>query len=514
MSQIITRVAVSLMLVLLWGAAAAADDKDNIGYTQLQTELGANTPTGAGVVVSQVEAGSKSGGVDYYLPFLPGSIDPEFTGKTIHETLTPAGVSGHATTVGTYFYGNISSIAPGINSIYGYDADNWLGSGFLNTGGGEPLISSARVANHSWIGEYILSGNGLIDIPANIQALSRLDWVINRDEYIQVVAMNNGSGNASIPLLGSSFNAIAVGLSNGDSQNGSYPLVTTPSTPYALSGRTRPDLVVPEGATSWGTPMVSAAAALLVEVGHTGGTTLSTDPAVKSTTNRNGDTIYNAERSEVVKAALMAGASRTTSQLTLGYAVNTTNGLNSIYGAGQLNIYNSYHIIAAGEQNSFQDAPGTHGNIGSTGFDYDPYFGGLAPASGQAASNRTASYYFKPLAGGVITASLVWNLDVASDLNSATLYNLGLYLYDVTTGQLVGSATSAADNTENLWLSLNAGQDYLLQVLALTGDNFLWDYGLAWDISTAVAPVPVPGAIYLLGTGLLVLVGFRRKFRS
>ena len=53
--------------------------------------------------------------------------------------------------------------------------------------------------------------------------------------------------------------------------------------------------------------MVSSAAALLVEVGHNGGNTLSTDPAVTFTTNRNGDTIYNAERSEVVKAALWPG---------------------------------------------------------------------------------------------------------------------------------------------------------------------------------------------------------------
>ena len=78
------------------------------------------------------------------------------------------------------------------------------------------------------------------------------------------------------------------------------------------------------------------------------------------TTNRNGDIIYNAERSEVVKAALMAGADRTSPNLTNsvtpnGYTVNTANGLNNVYGAGQLNIYNSYHIIAAGEQNSRED---------------------------------------------------------------------------------------------------------------------------------------------------------------
>ena len=120
---------------------------------------------------------------------------------------------------------------------------------------------------------------------------------------------------ANSPLLGSSFNAIAVGLSNGNAAHGSYPLATTPTTPYASGSRTRPDLVAPASATSYATPMVASAAALLVEAGHQGGTTLSTDPAVKSTTNRNGDTIYNAERSEVVKAALMAGASRTSPNL-------------------------------------------------------------------------------------------------------------------------------------------------------------------------------------------------------
>jgi hypothetical protein len=491
MRRLFTRVAVSLLLVLFWSVGAAAAYKDSIGFTQLQSELGTGIPTGDGVVVSQVEAGGDSHNV--YLPFISPSPDAEFTGKTLTPNTSPAYVSGHATTVGTYFFGNITSIAPGITSIYGYDADNWLGSGFLNTYGDQPLISSARVANHSWIGAYT-------DAAGNVDALRRLDWVIHRDEYIQVVGMNNGSGDASIPLLGSSFNAIAVGLSNGNSQHGSYDLDITPYT----AGRTRPDLVAPASATSYATPMVSAAAALLVEVGHKN-PALSTDPLVQSTTNRNGNTIYNAERSEVVKAALMAGASRSAIS---GYAKNTDNGLNSVYGAGQLNIYNSYHIIAAGEQNSLQDASGTKGTIGRYGFDYDPYFGGLSN------SNRAASYYFKALSAGEITASLVWNLDA----NDATLYNLGLYLYDVTTdpnGVLLLQSVGLLDNTENLWwTALAADHNYLLRVSALTAGDFLWDYGLAWDISTEVGQVPVPGAVYLLGSGLLVLVGFRRKFSS
>ena len=187
-------------------------------------------------------------------------------------------------------------------------------------------------------------------------------------------------------------------------------MATTPSTPYAAAS-TRPDLVAPADATSWATPMVASAAALLVEVGHHGGNTLSTDPSVRFTTNRNGDTIYNAERSEVVKAALMAGADRTSPNLTnsvtpQGYAVNTANGLNNVYGAGQLNISNSYHIIAAGEQNSREDFLRGGGEINSVGFDYDPAFGGVN------GSNKTGSYVFKALTTGSLSASLVWNLAV------------------------------------------------------------------------------------------------------
>ena len=143
-------------------------------------------------------------------------------------------ISSHATTVGQLFYGNSTSTAPGITQIINDDAGYWLESDFLGTGSGiDPLATSARVANHSWVGTYSIAA-------ANIDALRRLDWVINRDEYIQVVAMNNGAGVATQPQLGSSFNAIAVGRSDGISKQGSVALDSL----YTI-GRTRPDLVAP-----------------------------------------------------------------------------------------------------------------------------------------------------------------------------------------------------------------------------------------------------------------------------
>jgi hypothetical protein len=487
------RTVMGLMLVCFWCASATADYKDDIGYTALQNELGASLPTGAGVKVTQVEGSYGK----------PDPSNGEFAGKTFTDK-SPDQITGHATTVGTVFYGNSSSIAPGITSIDCYDAGYWTGTSFLLYGTYTPLISSSRVANHSYVGG--------MDPASTVQVLARLDWVIDRDDYINVVGMNNGGAGNNVPLLGSSFNAIAVGLSNGGAAYGSYPLATTPSTPYASGSRTRPDLVAPSDYTSFATPMVSAAAALLVQVGHNGGTTLSTDPVVKSTTNRNGDTIYNAERSEVVKAALMAGASRISPNFNQSYVVNTANGLNNIYGAGQLNIYNSYHVIAGGEQNSREDYLAGGGEIKGVGFDYDPAFGG---ANG---SNKTGTYIFKTLSTGDLSASLVWNLKVAGATGqgfdtSATLYHLGLYLYDVSdNNRLVASADSPVDNTQNLWTSLDSDQIYQLIVQVDPGQlDFLWDYGLAWNITAETGHAPVPPSIYLLATGLVAIFWLRRK---
>jgi hypothetical protein len=485
------------LLVIGWSGSAAADWKLDVGYTALQKELGSNLPTGAGVKVTQLEGAAGK----------PDPSDAQFAGKTFTVKTSYLTVASHATAVGQYFYGNSSSLAPGITSIDCYDSAYWR-SYFLGEGTSTPLISTSRVANHSYIGSSTSA--------TNIPYLARLDWLVARDEYIQVVAMNNGGGN--VPLMGSSFNAIAVGLSSGNSAHGAYPLATTPTTPYASGSRTRPDLVAPASCTSAATPMVASATALLVAEGHKGGNTLSTDPAVKFTTNRNGDTIYNAERSEVVKAALMAGASRTSPNLKNsvtpnGYVVNTANGLNNIYGAGQLNISNSYHLIAAGEQNSRQDFVFGAGEIKSVGFDYDPYFGGLN------GSNKTGSYVFKALTTGSLAASLVWNLNVKGVIaggfdTSASLNHLGLYLYDTTSSLELAYATSLVDNTENIWYtSLLANHSYLLQVASLQATDFLWDYGLAWNITATSTHAPLPSTVFLLGTGIVAIVLLRRKGR-
>jgi hypothetical protein len=107
-------------LVLLTGGVAAARAQtyqDQIGYTTLQNRLGPAVPTGQGVRVAQIEALAPP--PNFYLP----------TGdaNTVVVDRTGGGqVSGHATMVGSFFFG-AQSIAPAIPRVDAYSADHWIG---------------------------------------------------------------------------------------------------------------------------------------------------------------------------------------------------------------------------------------------------------------------------------------------------------------------------------------------------------------------------------------------------
>jgi Bacterial TSP3 repeat/Thrombospondin type 3 repeat len=465
-------------LLLCYHGVSHADYKNDIGYIRLQAEIGGGMATGIGVTVTQAEANTSTDPTKF--SYFPDPANSQFTGKIITDrTQLSDAYSGHATAVAKDFYGITSSIAPGISTIDAYLADDWLGEGFLQgiNHNKKPLDSTSRIANHSWIG----SAN---DSAVDSDLLMRVDWLVDRDEFIQVVGQTN-SAVTNKALLGGAYNVIAVGKTDGVNGRGTAAVDTT-----YTAGRTRPHLVAPFTTSSAATPVVAAAAAMLVALGHNN-SSLSTDPVKTSTTNRNGMAILNAERSEVIKAALMAGADRLTTNgsgpditdYRTGAANRSDNGLDIRYGAGQVNIYSSYHIIAAGEQNSDEDDGTGPGVIGVYGFDYDPAFGG-------SGSNSTATYRFSTGASPVIlTAALAWNLYIdASNGNgfsgTATLRDLDLFLYDVTNStELLAASTSSNENTENLWLVLNPGRNYLLQVIPKTGQStFAWDYALAWQI--------------------------------
>jgi hypothetical protein len=339
------------------------------------------------------------------------------------------------------------------------------------------------VANHSW-------GDGAAPHSFALEALERLDYLVESREFVQVVGIENEESNPTdpsavinqTPLLSSAYNAIVVGRTDARHKIGSADV----SSPLLYrSGRVKPDLVVPEEKTSYAAPWVASTAVLLMDAAQDAG-------------------YLNGDRSEVIKAALMAGANRadinpTTNPYGLTYTANTANGLSDRFGAGELDVFNSYQIVAGNEQGSQED--GGSGPLTQYGFDYDPSFGG------QHHSNTEATY---PITGYKnLIASLVWNIriDLAEItdgddnlLEAASLFNLDLQLLDTTGGNTIELASSLSldENTENIIAALDPSHEYELKVLRGPGQgDFDHDYALAWRLT----PVPDPATLSLLGLG-------------
>ena len=167
---------------------------------------------------------------------------------------------GHATAVGQAFYGTVTSMAPAITTISAYLAENWQSSGFtaspIGSGGFQPKYSTSRIANHSWVAAP----------PAAIStSCAALDWLVETDEFIQVVGMNNGSGGSSHRAL----DGQCLQCHRCRPQQWSARCrARWRWTPTYTAGRTRPDIVAPASGTSTATPYVASAAAMLVELGH------------------------------------------------------------------------------------------------------------------------------------------------------------------------------------------------------------------------------------------------------
>lgn len=481
--------AASALMMCLPAAALAQNFnyKTDVGYTRLAAEQGAALPNGSDQAVIQVEAAMDTNLQQYF----PDTTNIQFTGKT----LTPNGptpiVSSHATTVGEFFYGNTSSMTPAISKINVWETNSWVNNS-LNAGAvfgpsAPDSLNYTRIINHSWVGSAGSTGT-----VTDSDVLRRVDYLVQNYDLVQVASTNEPGTNLTgpQPLLADSYNAIVVGETNATSIDGTAAVDS-----FYTAGRAAPDLVAPQDATSWAAPNVSSAAALLVQLGHEN-PLLSKGSHLQAGTNF---TVQNAETTQVVKAALMAGADRVTNNTSISQNITdyrsaghqTTNGLDTRYGAGQLDIYNSYHIIASGQQ--------TPGAIAGNGFDYN----------GSFLNTGSAAYTFT--GDNAVTASLVWNAHVTPGIGgnfltaTPTLADFDLDLYKLGTGgpTLVTGSDSTIDNTQNLYLTnLDPSSSYEF-VVHRTDSLGSWEYGLAWQLTAA----PEPGMMTLLavaGCGLLL----------
>ena len=142
---------------------------------------------------------------------------------------------------------------------------------------------------------------------------------ITRHKYntLFVSAVNN---QYSVSPPGTSYNCIGVGAYGGSSSVG----------PTLDNGRAKPDIVAPASETSYSTPLVAGAAAVLMQSGLRGDGGSDTNSAADIRT---------------VKALLLNGAVKPSD-----WTNTAPSPLDFHYGAGVLNVFNSYEQLAGGKQ--------------------------------------------------------------------------------------------------------------------------------------------------------------------
>jgi hypothetical protein len=454
-------------LAMIW--PGRADYFDATGYRELAVKLGASLPDGTGVGVTQVEYGNPN-----YLPqtgsgtFAGGGS--YFAGKTFTAKSGGTDASGHSFDVGAHFYSlntnpaaGRASFTPGISVVDVYRMDpaggntSWTRQGWLEPGSTTaPLIENRAVQNHSWISAGS-SGSAMDDN----DSLRRLDFAIRRDGFLPVTGVNNGE--SAVPaLMASAYNNLAVGLSSGaHSRGGVAAWLDGP-------GRQKPEMVAPLDYTSFSTALVSSATALLRQAADSQGT--------------------NASRPETLKAILLAGA---TKEEFPGWSRTTTAPLDPIFGAGELNIHHSWHILAGQGQAANQTVPRPD----------------AAWSRVTLTTSTTADYLLRVPPGSVgetFSAIAAWNRVITDvgpgstfQMSVAPLanYQLSLARLPVTGSPVVlDESLSSLENVEHIYQTGLRSGTYRLRLSLANGSNV--PAAVAWRLQ----PVPHRPGILLSQT--------------
>jgi len=442
--------------------------KDDVDFTKLQNAVGASLEDGTGMNVSFVEAPDNAGN---YLPLMTANNSADFAGKNITAASGASGGSGHSAGVGLRLYGNNFSMTPSLgdssaNPIIGYEANDWINNQLRLGSGVDPLFQNFDVTNHSYA--------GAVNAATAVELGRRVDYAVNQSGMTMVVGTSNGNLNSTtLPgLHTSAYNVITVGRTDGMHAAGF-------TTSYG-NGRIKPDIVAPEFTTSNSTPIVSSAAVLLRQAGA--GT--------------------NAVQPETTKAILLAGATKDEFP---SWDRTTTRPLDERFGAGELNVYNSYQILQGGEFNGVQGDPAT--SVGEYGWDYEDIVAGNDLVYEFAVAPNQE---FRDL-----SIVLNWHMNIIDQNNSQfvfdpveSLANMDLRFYDSTNGflgNLIDSSVSDVDNVEHIFFDQLAAGTYHLVV----SSDLATDFGLAWRFTT----VPEPGSAGAILIGLACFLS-RRKRRS
>jgi hypothetical protein len=423
---------------------------DSPGYAALVARLGSATPTGAGIGVVQVESPLATDSTAYS----PDVSQSEFIGKAVTRMNTPYAISSHATYVASYLYGANTSMAKGVANIWAFNVSNWIVDNLkIGTGVTLPTTqpnASVRVQNNSWLASYGM-GKEIYDR----EAVRRMDYSMYRDGVLAVNGENNGAGSIRYPMMGDCFNGLSVGRL--DLQHSAGVTASASDTP----GRMKPELIAPGQATSYCTPTVGAAAALLFQQAQLAGAPTAGLSAMA--------------KAQVVKVSLLAGATRDASwsnQAPQSGALRgvTAKPLDPLRGAGALDINVAHQIISAAKDNGNAVAVNaTQSNrVG---------FASISMSAAQQVYWRFRVTQLTPTLDFVIT----WPRVVASGFASYTLANIDLRVRRALSGAstlqalegdagvaCIGggnvSSASAVDNIEIIHLSNLQQGEYVVEM--------------------------------------------------
>lgn len=446
---------------LIVPAMARASDLDTIGVTVLRTVI--TNVNGAHIRVAQPEAGYDLGTNWEVNPAAAGQPGGIFiyisaNGSTTNFPNSLSSESGHADGVAGIFYGITGGVATNVAHVDNYDANDLVQVNEFVTPFATNYIASLPAAN---INDPVVNQSFTFgSVPVNEQQAidSAYDNYAARFNTLFVSAACNASISPGVCAPGTSYNCISVAAYGGDSSVG----------PTIDNGRAKPDITAPAGETSFSTPQVAGAAAVLMQAGLRG--------------DGGGDT-NSAADIRTVKALLLNGAVKPAD-----WTNNPPSPLDPRYGAGVLNVFNSYKQLAGGK----------HGWNFSTnipaGTMHPPVVtaNSVAVLSGWDFNTNTSStvhdavnhYYFNVTnsvtnTSFTATATLVWN----RHQNKTNINNLDLFLYNAANSNLVACSTSLVDNVEHIFLPGLAQGRYDLQVWKAGGSTVTTNeiYALAWE---------------------------------
>jgi len=458
------------------GLTVPAQEINAIGVALLRSVV--TNADGTGIRVAQPEAWTTNDPPDFEVNPAYSTVQQQVnlftyigTNGTANFFPNSLGVeSGHADTVASNFYGFPGGVATNVVHVDNYDAN-----GFYDNIIAAPSPSNINdpVVNQSFIFGYV---PGQVTVSQQQQLDSQFDnYAAKYDTLFVSGAGNGGPGSGSVAPPSTCYNGLSVGA---------YGYLNSSVGPTEDNGRAKPDITAPASATSFSTPQVAGAAAVLMQTGRRGDGGSGTNAAADLRT---------------VKALLLNGAVKSAD-----WTNNPPSPLDPRYGAGILDVFNSYEQLAGGEHGyiaatsvpsgSAHPPNGATGTIGAlSGWDFNTNTSGTS-------SDEINHYYFNVTNGFgnatfAATATLVWN----RQQNQTNINNLDLFLYNAANSNLVTGSTSLVDNVEHIFVPQLAPGRYDLQVWKAGGTprvnivSAAETYALAWEFSSTSLSVVASG---------------------